>query len=483
MNVPNQVCYESDKVVRVEVIRMSGNQGTVRCRYSTQPGRKTSDLKTVQRPTGEINPKTGGPITVAVEEESNVIGVAKGLDVLRQPDGQFLSPEGINLSEDDVADLMQEHHYMEKSGILTFEDGVMSKFIEIELIDNNNAEEDRQFEVRIEQIPSSETGTIAADDESHLVYNTSFGSASKPQQGIQVVESSPLELRGVDNDQQNNGGPQFGDILTTNIIIMDDDNLRRFLDSVAKRQGNKLALFGMEEQGYYNQFLEAMSVYGEENDDGTPGLPSKTDLFMHVLTFGWKITFATIPPAHIYNGWAAFFVALAEIGLLTTFVGDLADIMGCSMGLPTSVTAITFVALGTSLPDTFASMAAAQQNDCADAAVGNVTGSNAVNVFLGLGLPWLIGAVWSAGLNKPYIVPAGAVGFSTIVFVVCAIICIGVLVLRRKWVGGELGGSKAGQWATFSIFVLLWLIYVLMSSFQAFGIIKDPFPELFAGSR
>lgn len=55
--------------------------------------------------------------------------------------------------------------------------------------------------------------------------------------------------------------------------------------------------------------------------------------------------------------------------------------------------AITFVALGTSLPDTFASKAAAVQEKYADNAVGNVTGSNSVNVFLGLGLPWFIAAV------------------------------------------------------------------------------------------
>ena len=62
-----------------------------------------------------------------------------------------------------------------------------------------------------------------------------------------------------------------------------------------------------------------------------------------------------------------------------------------------SVTAITFVALGTSLPDTFASKTAAQNEPTADNAIGNVTGSNSVNVFFGLGVPWLLGAVyWSA---------------------------------------------------------------------------------------
>ena len=58
--------------------------------------------------------------------------------------------------------------------------------------------------------------------------------------------------------------------------------------------------------------------------------------------------------------------------------GDLAALMGCCLGLKDVVTAITFVALGTSLPDAFASKAATINDDSADAAVGNVTGSNAV---------------------------------------------------------------------------------------------------------
>ena len=49
------------------------------------------------------------------------------------------------------------------------------------------------------------------------------------------------------------------------------------------------------------------------------------------------------------------------------------------MGLLDAVTAITFVALGTSLPDTFASKTAAQNEVHADSSVGNITGSNSVS--------------------------------------------------------------------------------------------------------
>lgn len=84
------------------------------------------------------------------------------------------------------------------------------------------------------------------------------------------------------------------------------------------------------------------------------------------------------------------------IGLLTAVVGDLATIFGCLIGLKKEVTAITFVAMGTSLPDLFASKTAATQEKYADASIGNVTGSNSVNVFLGLGTPWVIAAIYHA---------------------------------------------------------------------------------------
>ena len=89
-------------------------------------------------------------------------------------------------------------------------------------------------------------------------------------------------------------------------------------------------------------------------------------------------------------------VSLMFIGLLTAIVADLASLFGCTIGLTEELTAITFVALGTSLPDTFASKTAAVNDEHADASVGNVTGSNSVNVFLGLGLPWTIATIYHA---------------------------------------------------------------------------------------
>ena len=57
--------------------------------------------------------------------------------------------------------------------------------------------------------------------------------------------------------------------------------------------------------------------------------------------------------------------------------------------------------------DTFASKVAAQQDPYADASVGNVTGSNAVNVFLGIGIAWSVAAIYHASKGGVFKVPPG----------------------------------------------------------------------------
>lgn len=52
----------------------------------------------------------------------------------------------------------------------------------------------------------------------------------------------------------------------------------------------------------------------------------------------------------MYSGYLCFTVSIIFIGVLTAVIGDLASHFGCSVGLKDSVTAVTFVALGTSVP-------------------------------------------------------------------------------------------------------------------------------------
>lgn len=132
-----------------------------------------------------------------------------------------------------------------------------------------------------------------------------------------------------------------------------------------------------------------------DDDDMVVSQPNTYEALMHFATMFWKILFAIIPPVNWGHGWPAFSVALIFIGSVTAVVAEVATVLGCTIGLKEAVTAITLVAIGTSLPDTFASMTAAKTSEYADSAIGNVTGSNSVNVFVGLGIPWVISAVYA----------------------------------------------------------------------------------------
>jgi hypothetical protein len=62
-----------------------------------------------------------------------------------------------------------------------------------------------------------------------------------------------------------------------------------------------------------------------------------------------------------------------------------------------------------------------------------------------------------------YYVPAGSLGFSVVVFVSTALICVLVLLVRRCRVGGELGGTKNGRTISCGFLCTLWGVYVVMS--------------------
>ncbi|KAG5669748.1 hypothetical protein PVAND_000042 [Polypedilum vanderplanki] len=228
------------------------------------------------------------------------------------------------------------------------------------------------------------------------------------------------------------------------------------------------------------QFVEALTVNpGEDDDeegnaDDEPPSPSCMDYIMHFLTLFWKIIFAFIPPTDFYGGYLCFVVSILCIGIVTAIIGDVASHFGCTLGIKDSVTAIVFVALGTSIPDTFASKVAAIQDKYADASVGNVTGSNVVNVFLGIGLAWTMAAVYHNVYNgQPFRVPSGNLAFSVTLFCSEAAIAIMILLLRRnKSIGGELGGPPVAKYMTATALIGLWLIYLIVSSLEAYGVIK-----------
>merc|ERR1712115_648365 len=274
------------------------------------------------------------------------------------------------------------------------------------------------------------------------------------------------------------GRPVLGTNTRIQTRIKESKEFKGAVDKMMQKANNSM-LVGSS--SWLDQFSEAFTVQaddeeGEDGEEGEEKMPSCGDYIMHFLTLPWKLIFAFIPPTAIYDGYPTFVISIFFIGGCTAIIGDIAGHLGCFINLKDCVNAIAFVALGTSVPDTFASKTAAIEDETADASVGNVTGSNAVNVFLGIGIAWTMAAIYWEAQGLVFEVEPGSLGFSVTIFCIEALLAILILFMRRSpVVGGELGGPKIFKTISSAIFVFFWVFYVMISALEAYEVIKPGF--------
>ena len=247
---------------------------------------------------------------------------------------------------------------------------------------------------------------------------------------LQLMEPQLLDEQ-LPPDRQG-GLPKLGEQATIKVIITESDEMKDTLDRM-QTVGEMANLFRTT---WKSQFCDAITLQATsfiEQDDGAMvgalRKPQWYEYCLHIITLPWKLLFAALPPTGktnrlcyfllyyfsnislgICNGWVTFFACIFCIGAISILIEDLAAHFGCVCGIDKPITAITVVAIGTSLPDMFASRAAAMYERTADAALAHISGSNAVNVYLGLGLAWTV-----ASLHHRYV--KGAVEYKpTVIF-------------------------------------------------------------------
>ena len=97
-----------------------------------------------------------------------------------------------------------------------------------------------------------------------------------------------------------------------------------------------------------------------------------------------------------------------------------------------------------------------------------LAGSNAVNVYLGLGIPWLIAAAYYAARGETFAVSSQGLAFSLILYLVAAFVALLLMYLQRRLGGGELGGRGPAQRFGFAgTMVCIWLLYIVLASYDA----------------
>ncbi len=131
-------------------------------------------------------------------------------------------------------------------------------------------------------------------------------------------------------------------------------------------------------------------------------------------------------------GWGLASLTLFG-GLLVLVVGGQAFIYGAvelaeAIHVPEAIIGATVVAIGTSLPELFASIAAARQGH-RDVVIGNIVGSNLTNIMLVLGLVAFI---------EPLPVASELYHSSLLLFGATSVLFVGLLVAGKnigRWIG------------------------------------------------
>jgi solute carrier family 8 (sodium/calcium exchanger) len=353
-------------------------------------------------------------------------------------------------------------HYEAQEGELMYENEETSKTISIAITDEESYEKSLIMYVSI-----GEPRHVAEGKEGEGVDYSELD-AKSPEE---LTEEEKIALL---------GRPCLGANTRIQIRIRESKEFKNSVDKMMQKANNSLVVGS---SSWLGQFSDAFTVQADDDDEGEDGeegeekMPSCGDYIMHFLTLPWKLIFAFIPPTAIYNGYPTFVIAIVFIGGCTAVIGDVAGHLGCFIYLKDCVNAIAFVALGTSVPDTFASKTAAIEDETADASVGNVTGSNAVNVFLGIGIAWTMAAVYWEAQGKVFVVPVGSLGFSVTIFCIEAVLAIIILMIRRNpnISGAELGGPKLFKTISAAIFVFFWVFYVAISALEAYDVIEPGF--------
>lgn len=166
--------------------------------------------------------------------------------------------------------------------------------------------------------------------------------------------------------------------------------------------------------------------------------------------------------------WASFFVSLIHITWISYFMVEMMLKIGCLWGIPDVVMGLTFLAMGTSIPDALGSISVAQDGE-GDMAVSNAVGSNVFDICMGLGLPWFIKLAIDAGTDCNYIPiwQASKDVIPSIIILLSIIVILFIVFFVGNWVlYPESGYVLFGAYALF-------IIYQLLNNYV---INKDPVP-------
>lgn len=120
----------------------------------------------------------------------------------------------------------------------------------------------------------------------------------------------------------------------------------------------------------------------------------ESNLFMKIIMYPVQFIFRwTIPKPMGYWFIATFIISIFWIILLTYLSVWMVTIIGNTFKIPETVSGLTLLAAGTSIPELISSVLVVKRAGLVDMALCNSIGSNIFDILICLGLPWFIKSI------------------------------------------------------------------------------------------
>ncbi|KAL4717834.1 hypothetical protein ACJJTC_000983 [Scirpophaga incertulas] len=175
----------------------------------------------------------------------------------------------------------------------------------------------------------------------------------------------------------------------------------------------------------------------------------------------WPISlllWATVPDCRRFNRFypLTFIMCVTWIGGVSYLVAWIITILGDTMDVPDSITGLTILAAGTSLPEAVSSVLVTKQGH-GTMGISNSIGSNTFDVLLCLGLPWLIKALFYPSVpgNNWVTINSSGLSYSAISLLSTLFALYGCLSLNKFQLDWRIGVTCAMIYFGFIIFAAL----------------------------
>ncbi|XP_059055192.1 sodium/potassium/calcium exchanger 3-like isoform X2 [Achroia grisella] len=181
--------------------------------------------------------------------------------------------------------------------------------------------------------------------------------------------------------------------------------------------------------------------------------------FFWVLT--WPISlllWATIPDCRRHPRLypLTFIMCISWIGGVSYLIAWIITILGDTLNLPDSITGLTILAAGTSLPEAVSSVLVTNQGN-GTMGISNCIGSNTFDILLCLGLPWLVKSLFypTTPGNHWVTMNSSGISYNAISLLSTLFALYGCLALNKFQLDWKIGITCATVYAGFLIFASL----------------------------